>query len=671
MSRSPVAAFLSGLLLLIQQAPARAGDLSIDARRLRLQQHKVQADGSVRLQLGRCMLEANSLRLTLGEAVDARQARLAVGRIRLTAYRLRIRQRALDADWVAGSLWACEGSTPLLSLSARRGWVSPGGRRLHLKWPALRVNTRTLIKLPYWFLPLRPGVSGLLPPQIGWSGRDGVRWEQGGYWALSQRLDLRITVGWIHGRGPRGQLTWRYFTEEHGDGELSVRGLEDQGWWRGSIRGRLMFKGQGWSAGVIPDLVSDGAQPIQLDHEADRIFSPYLRSRIWNRIGGETLVGAVSGDLFTQIQAPARREQALHEHFDATLGLMPIQLAGPLLLLGTLDVSSWSGGGAYFTSLRESQGEDYPMAVSQLRFRPVVALAQRLGPLRVSGKAAYYYAGVWAPQVRASGWSLTSIQGGTLALEGSVPLERIFVHKQQRILHRLEPLAAWRWSGSDAPDHLMPDGTALWTGHRFMAGLRTRVMSRMSKGPVRRWGEAQVLVELPLAWPNVDYEVLKPVFGGTLSIGPLRRMQLVADLRYLPTEARVAKVGIRGCAQWGGLRPCAGYLHARLDHLAEGLTDDGDRAWMAPDAMGSLPLDLQLDQITGGLSWRWSPLSIMLQAAVDPAAARLTQISYSIEWTFGCGCYQLELRGRSWAGSGNHHLMLGLRLLPGAVIACE
>lgn len=643
----------------------------MEAHRLQLLGREVRAEGAVRLLSGGCMVEANSLRLAPGGALSARQARLMAGRALLMAHRLELRNGALTAEWVDGALCVCPGSPPLLSLSARRGWIAPGGRRLHLQWLALRVNSRALIKLPYWFLPLAPGVSGLLPPQIGWSARDGVRWQQGVYWAVSPRVDLQLAAGWIHRRGPQGQLTWRYFTEDHGDGELRLRGLADQGWWRGAISGALMVKAQGWSAGATPDLVSDGLQPIQLEQDHDRALATYLRSRLWARAGNETLALTVTGDMFNELQAPVRREPTLHGRLGAALGVMPVHLTGPLSLLGSLDVSHWTAGGALSTSLRGTQGDDHRMAVSQLRFNPAVALAQQLGPIWLSGRAAYFYGGTWAPQVRASGLSLSSVHGGALAMEATLPLERNLHGQRRRFLHRLEPLAAWSWSGSDTPHRLMPDGTVLWTGQRVMAGIRTHLMSRADRGPVRRWVQAQALLELPLAWPVADHSDLKPVLSGALMIGSPRWLLVESELRYLPTESRVAEVSFRGCARWGALRPCAGYQRARLDYLAEGLAGAQGPGWLMPEEMSILPLQLQLDQITAGLSWRWAPLSGDLQAAVDPAFARLTQISYAVSWTIGCGCYQLELRGRSWAGAENHNVMVGLRLLPGAAIGCE
>jgi hypothetical protein len=102
---------------------------------------QVRAIGDVRVELGKCRLEATELRLD-GQQLLAEQGCLRICELcglELRAARLRL-SPGLEASWPRLSLCGCGGRRPLLGLGARRARVAPGGARLHLSWPALWVG---------------------------------------------------------------------------------------------------------------------------------------------------------------------------------------------------------------------------------------------------------------------------------------------------------------------------------------------------------------------------------------------------------------------------------------------------------------------------------------------------------------------------------------------------
>jgi hypothetical protein len=631
------------LLLLTRAASAdeRAPLVELEARRLESDGREVRAEGEVRLRLGACVLRATDLELELdADRLRARHACLEIdgGRTILWADRLELGGGGLHAEWPRIAPCACGRPSEALrglTLSARRARIARGGRRLHLTWPALRLRGRAVFVVPYVALPLERGVSGLLVPELGYSGRDGLRVEQGGYLASAGRADLLASGGWIQERGAVGRIRGRLWADPALDGELALLGLRDGDRWRGSAVGRIAARGRSWGAVLAPDLVSDPLLPADLDRDADRVFSPYLRSRAlaWGTTG--PFVVEATGDVIQTLGAPARPVSGL---LSVALGVPPVRLLGPLHLEAHVDLGRSLGPSPEIPSVDERA----TVLGGSLR----LGLASGLGPLRLSGYARYGAQATWRPAVDSSS-RVDGVQLGEVAAEGSLPLGRAFVLGALRLQHRIEPFLAASWATVDGAPPALADGARLIGGLRVGGGLRTSLLARGAVGPVRRWLRAEARVEVPALRPD-DGPLPGATIGGEAELG-VRQVSARIAARVGLEDRRSTDLRAHLCGGRAWLRGCAGYTRLRLAWDEELWINVPLGAW-TPRGASTVATPLDLDQLDALVELRFSSLGLGARVAVDPAQARLAQGAYWADVALGCGCYRLGVVGASRAG---------------------
>jgi hypothetical protein len=650
--------------------PVLAEEIRIEARRIELQGRSLEAEGEVRFTLGLCTLQADGAHLT-PPTLEVEQACLQAGKIRLTAYRLTLGPNGrLLAMWPRGWWCLCPGARPLIQLSARRAWVAAHGRRLWLSWPSLWIGTRRFVLLPFAALPLVPGVSGLLLPEVSWSGRDGVRLEQGLYVSNGRRVDLLLAGGWIQHRGPTSRVRGRLWQDPRGEGELSLMGLKEEQRFRGSIQGNVSFGGSGWAMGLVPDLVSDGAFPSDLEREADRVFAPYLRSRFWTWASAAPLFALVQADLMQDLTSPLRRSSSLGGQVEAALGLLPAPLWGPFFLQAT---ASMVRRMAHF-SPTFAEGSEWDatsnsyLQITELAVDPALSFLEAAGPFRFAAKATSHHVGVWSP-VEDRWRRIQGIHLGALVGEASLPLLRNFGAAADLLQHRLEPVVSLAMRagviGQD-PDARFPDGEAAAKAQILGIGLRTSVLRGNGASRQLLRGEGRLEISLPSSSSTLQDG--RDAWAVEVVATPLANISLWSSARV--RERRLAALQGHACLRWGPLRPCAGYARMRLTQMEE-LLDLGHGLWLPLAAARVLPLRLELDHLYGGIRLRLSNLESALRLTGDPLLRRMTQGSFFLNWSFSCGCYRLGVEGSYQSGQRWPDLLLRLSLSGERALRCS
>lgn len=628
--------------------------LNLKATRLEVTPDEVRAEGRVSIRLGPCHLNANEIKLRQDRlAFIGKQVCLRAGGMRIEAHRLRLRDGRLDALHVDGHICSCQGDRPLLSFWARRARVAGNGHRLHLHRPTFRVAGVPLITLPYLPVPLRPGTSGIMLPELGFSGRDGVRLAQGIYLAPTRGMDLVLAGGWIQQRGGQASNRFRLFGGHRGSAELNLLGLRDEGRLRGQAQGRLFLRGAGWATAASPDLVSDSELLADLDRSADRVFAPAVTSRLWTWIGQGAFNGAGNLALYQQLQSPSLMSQDVHGQGSVLLGLVPLRLVGPVYLMAYSRVGQW---------ILPRPDED-PVEASVVTLTPGIGMAHKLGPIRTSINGFYQAWGARGSTERILGDQSRWVHSGQVTAELSLPLARIFSLKSARVRHLVEPLVGMRWTESSSGSFHLPDGSRADTAQSGILGFRSGVWVRRETGArIHRilWMETGALLSRQIGQSLVSSDLMASFWAGSSA-----QLGIVWQVDS-PRPARIqGNVCVRP-ARW--ITPCAGYHRLRIDRQGH-LSFQPDVAWL-PLAGFLPPVTIQADQISGSLHLHWEGFNLGGYVAGDPVTAEVTHGVFWLEGVLGCGCVRAGLTGTSRLGQRWPDLMVRVILTGGSEFNC-
>ncbi len=100
------------------------------------------------------------------------------------------------------------GEKPSWELRARSADVIPGDRAWLLA-PVLALKGLGVFALPVAYIPLSPRKSGLLMPQVSYSGRDGFMVSESLFITMGEHADSTFSLDWIQDRGLRQRLELR------------------------------------------------------------------------------------------------------------------------------------------------------------------------------------------------------------------------------------------------------------------------------------------------------------------------------------------------------------------------------------------------------------------------------------------------------------------------------
>jgi LPS-assembly protein len=101
-------------------------------------------------------------------------------------------------------------------------------QRAWLTWPVLYLKGLPVFGLPLAYLPLSNRRTGLLFPQINYSGRDGFVLSESLFVTMGRSMDVTLTLDWFEERGFREQFEFRARPSRTSGVNLKLTYLDDQ-----------------------------------------------------------------------------------------------------------------------------------------------------------------------------------------------------------------------------------------------------------------------------------------------------------------------------------------------------------------------------------------------------------------------------------------------------------
>ncbi|MBN1103667.1 MAG: LPS-assembly protein LptD [Deltaproteobacteria bacterium] len=127
-----------------------------------------------------------------------------------------------------GRITTCEGETPDWSITASEVKVTIEGYGT-VKGGVFRIRDVPVLYVPYGIFPAKTKrQSGLLPPGMGYSSRNGVEVELPIFWAISDQTDATFYEHYISKRGLKQGVELRYVAEEKSKGSFLYDILSDR-----------------------------------------------------------------------------------------------------------------------------------------------------------------------------------------------------------------------------------------------------------------------------------------------------------------------------------------------------------------------------------------------------------------------------------------------------------
>jgi lipopolysaccharide export system protein LptA len=118
------------------------------------------------------------------------------------------REERYQIDKVRFTTCDCSGEKPTWEIRASSADVLPN-ERVWMKWPIFYAKGLPVFVLPVAYLPLSQRRTGLLFPQVNYSGRDGVVLSDSLFVTLGSSADTTLSLDWFQDRGPRERLEFR------------------------------------------------------------------------------------------------------------------------------------------------------------------------------------------------------------------------------------------------------------------------------------------------------------------------------------------------------------------------------------------------------------------------------------------------------------------------------
>lgn len=301
----------------------------------------LEGEGDIVVVDGENRLEAESIVWRLNDATgEVHEGELTLdGRYHLEG--ALISRTGPDRYEIGGGVFstcACvEGRRRPWSITARRLRARVQGT-LVARGVRFRIKDVPVFYAPVFFFPTSPRQTGLLIPSLGSDSRNGFRFVQPFYWAISPSHDLTVAYDHRSRRGPGGMATYRYMLSRHSEGEIRTAGIKDretgnrsgEAHWQHSTR-----KDGGWS--FFSDIhgvtdrdyfrtLSDGIE-VRTDDSLESTVN--LARAGENRamtVAARRITSLVSSGTTTVQQLPRFRA----EQFDHRLGRLPFWVGARL-----------------------------------------------------------------------------------------------------------------------------------------------------------------------------------------------------------------------------------------------------------------------------------------------------------------------------------------------------
>jgi len=125
-------------------------------------------------------------------------------------------------------LTTCDGENPAWSITGSEVKITVEGYGV-VKHAAFRAKDWPLFYVPYMIFPAKTKrQTGLLPPRIGHSNRNGVDVEVPFFWAISDQMDATLYEHYMSQRGYMQGLEFRYAGEKESEGNFLLDFLRDR-----------------------------------------------------------------------------------------------------------------------------------------------------------------------------------------------------------------------------------------------------------------------------------------------------------------------------------------------------------------------------------------------------------------------------------------------------------
>jgi LPS-assembly protein len=191
---------------------------------------KALATGNVIMTAGEDILTGSSMEMDL----EAETGTLYNGTIFFKANHFYIKGNKIqkvgkDSYTVdKASITTCDGDTPAWKITGRNLRVTIEGYGF-VNHAALWAKKVPVLYTPFLVFPVKlKRQSGLLPPQIGYSDRKRLEYNQPFFWAISESSDATFYAHYIRRRGQKLGLEYRYILDEKSKGTLMYDFLNDK-----------------------------------------------------------------------------------------------------------------------------------------------------------------------------------------------------------------------------------------------------------------------------------------------------------------------------------------------------------------------------------------------------------------------------------------------------------
>lgn len=516
-------------------------------------------------------LKEGPLDLAAAESLDAARGQ---GRNRLSLRADRLAGEgggAFVAEGVKLTLCDCGGGAPSWEIGASRAEVEPG-EGATLTWPVLRITPRFLfvdhpvpvLPLPWLYLPLAERRTGLLLPAAGYGSRTGWTVSQPFFLVLSRSLDATVTLDWAFGppggppagqravSGPGSTVELRWAPAEGVSGRAEVDWLKDGHVDPGDPGGGDRLALRLTHAGPLSERTALAADlhlvgdPAWLDDFAGDLLSrsaPYLRSAVALSYRRTDLLLAAGADYHLSIgslrepattQVPfglfGSRVPGFHRMPSASATLLPVRLAGPIRVSGSLsaarfapvegitnqaDASGFGPGDRGWAGALPLPPGDAWTPGQRLAASRLAAEAELRAPFAVGralavepwarGRAAGYSFAAGASPAALDAWA----SGGVIV---STRLSRVFGDGSDRLRHDVEPRVEWRGgSGLAGPalpayayddlDRASAAGTPCLSPSPAVASGRCLPLRSLSAAPPGTWSQLRLALRNRLTLP--------------------------------------------------------------------------------------------------------------------------------------------------------------------------
>lgn len=212
---------------------AQQGTLHLEADSIHLDNlsGKLSAKGNVHLTDGENKTDAEAIVLDINTQLGILyQGRLFIKSENYSISGEEIERRSVDRYYLKkGTFTACDcPEEPDWQVRARRMRVQLD-QYLVARDVVFYADEIPIFYLPFIVYPVKTGrQTGLLIPRVGYSSRDGFRYNQDLYWAIAQNQDATVTINHRGRRGDGGGLEYRYAFSAGSRGRFNTDYLFDR-----------------------------------------------------------------------------------------------------------------------------------------------------------------------------------------------------------------------------------------------------------------------------------------------------------------------------------------------------------------------------------------------------------------------------------------------------------